>query len=70
MNLAHVYLFNRDYENAIAIYKVHLTDTISPGNSWEHQLRTDLVYFKEHKYDVQLFDKVFEALKIKKPEGY
>jgi CubicO group peptidase (beta-lactamase class C family) len=70
MNLAHVYLFNRDYENAIAIYKAHLTDTISPGNSWEHQLRTDLVYFKEHKYDVQLFDKVFEALKIKKPEGY
>lgn len=70
MNLAHVYLFKGDYENAIAIYKAHLTDTISPGNSWEHQLRADVVYFKEHKYDVQLFDKVFETLQIKKPEGF
>jgi tetratricopeptide (TPR) repeat protein len=67
MNMAHVYVFNRDYKNAIAIYKAHLKDTISPGNSWENQLRNDVVYFKEHNFDVQLFDKVFAALKIKKP---
>ena len=70
MNLAHKYLFNNDYQNAMAIYKPHLKDTISPGLSWEDSMRNDLTYFKEHHYDVNLFDKVFVELKIKKPAGY
>ncbi len=67
MNMAHVYLFSNDYQNAIAIYKAHLKDTISSGQSWENQMLDDLNYFKEHNYDVQLFDKVLAELKIKKP---
>ena len=70
MNLAHLYLFNGDYENAVAIYKAHQKDTIRPGYSWEDSMRDDLVYFKEHNNDVTMFDKVFAELKIEKPKGY
>lgn len=70
MNMAHVYLFNKDYKNAIAIYKAHLKDIIAPGNSWENQMQNDFIYFKEHHFDTQPFDKVFAELKIKKPMGY
>jgi len=67
MNMAHVYLFNKDYNSAMAIYKAHLKDIINPGNSWENQMQNDLVYFKEHRYNVQLLEKVFSELNIKRP---
>jgi hypothetical protein len=67
LNMTYVYLLSNDYDNALAIHKAHLKDTIAPGQTWENQMVEDLVYFKEHHYDVALFDKVFEALKIKKP---
>lgn len=70
INLAHLYLFNNDYNNAIAIYKAHQKDTIKPGYSWEKLMQDDLVYFKDHGYDVKLYDKVFAELKINKPKGY
>jgi CubicO group peptidase (beta-lactamase class C family) len=70
MNLAHMYLFNNDYKNAIAIYKTHLKDTIRPDYTWEQSMKDDLVYFKNHGYDIKIFDKVFAELKIKKPDGY
>ncbi len=69
-NMAHTYLYSGDYENAITIYKAHLKDVLKPGYSWEDMMRDDLVYFKEHEYDVTVFDKVFTELKIKKPQGY
>jgi tetratricopeptide (TPR) repeat protein len=70
MNMAHSYLFSNDYKSAMAIYKAHLQDTISIGNSWENQLQNDLFYFKEHRYDVTRLEKVFTDLKIKKPNDY
>lgn len=66
INLANIYLFNNDYETAMTIYKAHLKEIIDPGNSWENQMQDDYTWFKENKYDVKLFDKVFEELKIKK----
>ena len=63
-------LYNNDYQNAIAIYKSHAKDTISPGLSWEDSMRNDLTCFKEHNFDVKIFDRVFAELKIRKPEGY
>jgi CubicO group peptidase (beta-lactamase class C family) len=70
INTAHVYLYSNDYNSAMAIYKAHIKDIFSPGNSWEDQMQSDLIYFKEHGYDVKIFDKVFAELKIKKPQGY
>ncbi len=70
MNMAHVYLYSNEYDKAMAIYKAHIKDTISPGNTWEKQMQSDLQYFKDHHYDMKLFDRVFEELKIKKPEGF
>jgi CubicO group peptidase (beta-lactamase class C family) len=70
MNLAHLYLFNGDYNNAIAIYRAHQKDTIKPGYSCEDLLRDDVVYLKDQHFDVTLFDRVFEELKIEKPNGH
>jgi hypothetical protein len=33
-------------------------------------MRDDLLYFKETKNDVTIFDKVFAELKIEKPKGF
>ncbi len=69
MNLAHTYLFNKDYDNAIAIYKNHQKDIIRPGYTWEDSMKDDLIYFKDHNYDVKSFKKIFAALKIDLPKG-
>jgi len=70
ISLAHLYLYNNDYKNAMAIYKAHLNDAFRPDCSWENMMQNDLIYLKEHHYDVKMFDKVFAELKIKKPKGY
>ena len=70
LNLAHVYLFNKDYKNAIAIYKAHTGKHIRPEYTWEDGLKSDFMYFKEHGYHVTDFEKVFTELNIEKPKGY
>jgi len=70
LNLAHVYLLNNDYKKAIAIYKAHTGKKISPEYVWEDGLKNDFMYFKEHRYNVADFEKVFTELKIEKPKGY
>ncbi len=70
LNLAHAHLFSGDFSGAMAIYKAHLKSEIRPGLSWEDGLRADFMYFKEHKLDGGLFEKVFSELKIDKPKGY
>lgn len=69
MNLAHTYVFNKDYNNAIAIYKAHQKDIIRPGYTWEDSMKDDLIYFKDHHYDVKSFKKIFVALNIELPKG-
>ncbi len=68
MNMAHTYLYSGDYQNALAIYKAHQKDMIRPGFSWEDSMRDDLVYLRDHGYDITMFDKVFAELKIEKPK--
>jgi CubicO group peptidase (beta-lactamase class C family) len=67
INLAHAYLYTGDKAKAITIYKSHINDMIRPDYSWVQQLKDDYVYLKENKYDVQVFNAVFEELKIEKP---
>ncbi|WP_343632844.1 serine hydrolase [Fluviicola sp.] len=70
LNLAHVYLFHNDSKNALAIYKANKGKMIRPGYTWEDGLKSDYMYFKEHRYDTKGFDQVFTELKIEKPKGY
>ena len=70
MNIAHFYLFNKDYKAAVDIYRAHQKDMIRPDYSFEKQMQDDYTYFKEHQYDVTLMEKVFAELKIDKPKGY
>lgn len=70
LNLAHVYLFNNDYKNALAIYRANRGKMIQPEQTWEDGLKSDYKYFREHRYDTKGFDRVFTDLKIEKPKGY
>lgn len=70
INLAHSYLFNGEYDKAIAIYRTHQKDMVKPGYSWEDLMRDDLAYFADHNMEVSMFDKVFAELKIEKQKGH
>ena len=70
MNMAHAHLFSGDFQSSAAIYKTHLNKFIWPGFSWEDSLRADFMYFREHNFEVALFEKVFSELKIERPKGY
>lgn len=66
LNLAHDYLFNDEYDNAMTIYKAHLKDKIGPSITWVNQMQEDRAWFKDNKYDIKMLDKAFDELEIKK----
>jgi len=70
MNLAHAYLYDNNYQNALAIYKAHLQDTVRPDVTWKDGMREDYIFFAEQHCDIKIFDNVFAELKIEKPKGY
>jgi len=70
MSTAHAYLYNHDPKNAISIYQAHLKDSLVPGFTFRDLLVNDLIYLKEYRYEVKMFDRVFKLLKITKPKGY
>lgn len=67
INLAHMHIFNNDYKKARDIYRTHLKANVKPDYSWVDLMRDDYTYFKDKKYDMKLFDKVFAELKIQTP---
>lgn len=64
LNLANMYLYNGEYEKAMAIYKFHLNDKVGPDSSWQDLMRFYVGFYKEQHYDVSIFDKVFKDLNI------
>lgn len=64
INLAHMFVFNDQYDDALAIYREHINAMIKPGYSWQDLMRDDRNYFKDHSYDVTMFDKIFAALNV------
>ncbi|MCD6066502.1 MAG: beta-lactamase [Bacteroidetes bacterium] len=68
--MAHAYLYDNEYDKAVAIYKTEFKELIQPYSSWEETMQQVLIYFKDNGYDVKIFDRVFADLKIKKPKGY
>ncbi len=66
MNLAHVFLFSGDKSSAMKIYKAHRNEEESPGYSWEKMLESYIKYFKEHDFDVSVFDEVRRELGLDK----
>ena len=64
-NLAHALLFKNKYDEAIKIYKQHLTKTIEGEFTWENMIKQDFDFFRMNKFDSKLMDKVKANLKLK-----
>lgn len=69
-NLAHGYLFNKQYQAALDIYQAHLGESLNPGFTWQNMIEQDFVFFKRNGFDTAPMDQIFAALKLKTPEGY
>jgi CubicO group peptidase (beta-lactamase class C family) len=69
LNLGHAYLFNNETDKAIETYKKYLKQWVKPGLSFEDLLKQDYIYFREHQYNVQMFDQVFKTLNVPKPNN-
>lgn len=69
-NLAHGYLFNKDYAAALKIYQSHLNGSINGDISWNEMIQQDFLFFKKRGFDKSLMDKIFADLKLEIPEGY
>lgn len=65
MNLANMYLFNNEYEKAMAIYKSHLNDNVGNNQTWKSLLQFYVKYYRDRNSDVQIFENVFKELNIK-----
>lgn len=63
-NLAHAYLFRKDYAMAIDIYKKHLGAEIQQGFYWADMIRQDFDHFKRLNFEPSLMDKVLAELKL------
>lgn len=70
MSLAHAFLFNGEYEQALSIHKAHINDSLSPVLTWKKFLVNDFIYFTEYQYDVSRFGPLLKDLDIPKPRGY
>ena len=66
INLAHLYLFNNEYEKAKEIYQAHRKEWVRPDYSGESLMRDDYHYLKQKNYDLTLMDRLFDELKIAK----
>jgi CubicO group peptidase (beta-lactamase class C family) len=70
INLAHSYLFNKNYEKAITIYKTHIHDDLNKDFTWKKMMFQDFIFFKNNGLDKAVMDKVIAELKLQMPEGY
>lgn len=69
-NLAHCYLFKKDYQTALRIYKSHLEERVNAQFTWIDMIKQDFVFFKNNKFDKELMDKAFADLKLVAPKEY
>jgi CubicO group peptidase (beta-lactamase class C family) len=69
-NIAHCYLFNNEYDKAIAIYKQNLDEIIAPNTSFKKGITNDFVFFKNKGFNKPLMDKVLADLKLEIPKEY
>jgi tetratricopeptide (TPR) repeat protein len=67
INMAHAYLYDGQYAEALNLYKTHLNQEVRPDYTGADQLRDDYAYLRDNQYEVAPFDKVFKELKVKKP---
>ena len=67
INLANLYVYNNEYNKAKVIYRAHQNDRVGT-KSWRELFQFYIKYYKEHNYDVRIFDDVFKDLGIKKED--
>lgn len=63
-HLAHCYLFKKDYDKAIQLYKAYLAQKPDDQSSLKAMLKADFDLFAKNKFDNDLMNKVRIALKL------
>jgi tetratricopeptide (TPR) repeat protein len=64
LNLANMYLYNNEYDKAIAIHKAHLNDDVGNNYTWTSLLQFYIDYYRDKKNDVQIFEKLYKDLNL------
>ncbi|MBK8848671.1 MAG: hypothetical protein IPN73_00785 [Saprospiraceae bacterium] len=67
INLAHLYLYNNEFEKAKEIYQQRRKEIIRAAYSGEDLMRDDYTYLKNKKFDLSPLNRMFDELKITKP---
>ncbi len=70
MNLAHAYLFNNNYTEALKIYKSHLNEIVTSDIKWQDMIQSDFLFFKNNNFDKSLMIKILTALNLDVPQGF
>ncbi len=69
-NLAHAYLFQGEYEDALAIYTAQRGANLSPGFSWEDMISQDYVYLSQAGLSRNPMKRVLDDLDMAIPEDF
>lgn len=64
MNLANMYLYNNEYDKAMAIYKSHINEKVGESHTWKSLLQFYVKFYRNRKSDVRIFEKVFKELNL------
>ena len=65
MNLANMYLYNNEYDKAMAIHQEHINDTVGSSYTWKSLLQFYVRYYRDRNHDIQVFKRVFKDLNMK-----
>jgi Tfp pilus assembly protein PilF len=59
-NLAHAYLFNGNYDEAIDIYRQNIGKVFDSGMTWREMIKQDFEAFEAKGFDSKSMDKVLK----------
>lgn len=62
LNLAHAYMFNKDFKTAKSIYKKYQTQNVTPSLSWSQKVKLDFETFEKAGLPSGDFDRVLRLL--------
>ncbi len=63
-NLAHVYLFQNQFDKSLGLYKEFLAQKTDDSSALKNMITEDFAYFRKNGFDKSLMDRMIAALKL------